>query len=183
MLEWGSNPLYTSKIRHLRARNLYTFYFGQCFTVSFRFSSIFVILLFWPLQVHKNVGIVNLLGLPVRIHLYGWRVFQLQRCSKRNGAGIEKWIQSWRFLLYMDNHFSFTVRISMNQRSSILVHFANWFFHALQTLANQRLPNCHISMIFSNILSLGSFFSKHRPFDTLWVQLHYTLTSYSQFLK
>ena len=110
----------TSKIRHFLARNLYTFYFGQCFTVSCRFSSIFVILLFWPLQVHKNVGIVNLMGLPVCIHLYGWRVFQLQRCSKRNGAGIEKWIQSWRFLLYMDNHFSFTMRLVRTKETAFL---------------------------------------------------------------
>ena len=34
----------TSNIRVLR--NLYTFYFGQCFIVSFKLSSIFVILLF-----------------------------------------------------------------------------------------------------------------------------------------
>ena len=36
------------------------------------------------------------------------------QCS---GTGIEIWIQSWRFLLHMDNHFSSTVRISTNQRN------------------------------------------------------------------
>ena len=111
------------------ARNLYTFYFGQCFTVSFKFSSIFVVLLFqpvqWPFQFHENVGIVILQEFPVRIHLYGSCVFQLQRCPKFNVTGIEIWIQSWRFLLHMDNHFSFTVRISTNQRNSILVQFIN----------------------------------------------------------
>ena len=65
--------------------------------------------------------------------------------------------------------------ISTNQRNSILVHFVDWLFHALQTLANQWLSNYHIS-ISSNILTLGSFFSQHRTFDTLWFQLHYTLT-------
>ena len=78
---------------------------------------------------------------------------------------------------------SSSVRISTNQRNSILVHFVDWFFHALQTLANQWLVNYHISMISSYILSLGSFFSQHRPFDTLWFHLHYTLTPSSKFLK
>ena len=96
---------------------------------------------------------------------------------------IEIWIQSWRFLLYIDNHFSIKVRISTNQRSSILVHFVDWLFHALQTLANQWPSNYHISMISSNILSLDSFFSKHWTFDTLWFQLHYTLTPQSKVLK
>ena len=74
--------------------------------------------------------------------------------------------------VYMDNHFSFTVRISMNQRKSILAHFVGWLFHALQTPANQYLPYDQISMKSSNILCLGSFFSQHRTFDTLWVHLH-----------
>ena len=30
----------------------------------------------------------------------------------------------------MDNHFSFTVRISTNQRNSIIVHLIDWLFHA-----------------------------------------------------
>ena len=66
-----------------------------------------------------------------------------------------------------EQHFSSTVRISKNQRNSILVHLVDWFFHLLQTLVNQWLSNYHISMISSIILSLGSFFSQHRPFDTL----------------
>ena len=41
---------------------------------------------------------------------------------------------------------------------------------------NQWLSNYHISMISSNILSLGSFFSQNWPSDTPWFQLHYTLT-------
>ena len=68
------------------------------------------------------------------------------------------------------------VRISTNQRNSILVHFVDWLFHALQTLANEWLSNYNISIISSNVLSLGSFFSQHRTFDTLWFQLHYNLT-------
>ena len=160
-------PLYSGHAQYwtFLARNLYTFYFGQCFTVSFKFSSIFVVLLFqpvqWPFQFHENVGIVILQEFPVRIHLYGSCVFQLQRCPKFNVTGIEIWIQSWRFLLHMDNHFSSTLRISTNRRNSIPVHFVDWLFHALQTLANQWLSNYHISMISSNILSLGSFFSQH----------------------
>ena len=54
--------------------------------------------------------------------------------------------------VYMDNHFSFTVRITMNQRKSILAHFVGWLFHALQTPANQYLPYDQISMKSSNIL-------------------------------
>ena len=53
----------------------------------------------------------------------------------------------------MDNHYSFTMRISMNQRNSIPVHFVDWPFQALQTPANQWLPIYHASMISSNILS------------------------------
>ena len=94
---------------------------------------------------------------PVRIYLYGRRVFQLQKCPKSNGTGIEMWIQSWRSMLHMGNHFSFTVRIGTNQRNSILFHFVDRLFYALQTLANQWLPNYHISIISSNILSLGFF--------------------------
>ena len=72
-------------------------------------------------------------------------------------------------------NFSSAMRISTNQRINILVHFVDWLFHALQTLANQWLSNYHVSMISSNILSLGSFFLQHRPFDTFRFQLHYTL--------
>ena len=126
----------------------------------------------WKCRSYKFIGNSS----PWEIHLYAWRVFWLQRCPKRNGIEIEIWIQWWRFLLYMDNHFSFTVRISMNQRSSILVLFVDWILHASQTLANQWLSNYHTGMISSNILSLGSFFSQHQTFDTLWFQLHYTLT-------
>ena len=57
-----------------------------------------------------------------------------------------------------------------------LVHFVDWLFQVLQTLTNQCLPNYHINMISCNILFLSSFFSQHRPFDTLWIQLHYTKT-------
>ena len=96
---------------------------------------------------------------------------------------LEAFIQSWRVLFHLANHLFFTVRISTNYNNSILVHFVCWLFHALQTLANQWLPNYHIKMISSNILSLGSFFSQHRPLDTLWGRLHYTLTFYSSFLK
>ena len=69
----------------------------------------------------------------------------------------------------MDNYLSFTVRISTNQRNSILAPFFYWLFDALQTLANQWLPNNHLSMISSNILFLGSFFSQHQPFNTLCI--------------
>ena len=83
----------------------------------------------------------------------------------------------------MNNYFSFTVRTSMNQRNSILVNLFDWLFHVLQTLANQWLPNYHSSNISSNILFSGSFFSRHQPFNTFWVQLQYTLAPLSKFLK
>ena len=158
-------------------RNLYTFYFRPGFTVSFKFSSIFILFLSlfneWPFQFHKNE---NLQGFPVHIHLHGWCVSQLQRCLKRNEAEIETCIQSLMFLLHIANHLFLTVRISTNNSNSILVHFVGWLFHPLQTLANQWLPNYHIIMLSSNKLSLGSFFSQHRPLDTLWDRLYYTVT-------
>ena len=101
--------------------------------------------------------------------------FPVAKIPKHNGTGIEIWIQSWRFLLHMNNHFSPIVRIGTNQRNSIFVHFVDWLFHELRTLVNQWLSDYHISMT-SNILSLGSFFSQNWPSDTPWFQLHYTLT-------
>ena len=59
-------------------------------------------------------------------------------------------------LLQMANRL-FTLRFSTNHSNSILVHFVGCLCHALQTLANQWLPNYHVNMISSNILSLGSF--------------------------
>ena len=113
-------------------RNLYTFYFRQCFTVFFDFCYFSFELLEWTFQVHKNK---NSLGFPACIHLHRWRVSQLLKCLKHNAAGKETWIQSWRFLLPKANHLLFTVRISTNHSNTILVHFISWFFHALQTLA------------------------------------------------
>ena len=106
-------------------------------------------------------------------------IFQLNFSSIAtlgNGTGIEIWIQSWRFLLYMVNHFSCTMRINTNQRNITPDHFTDCLFHVLQKHTNQCLRNYHISMISPNILFLGSFFSQHRPFALLWVQLQYTLT-------
>ena len=55
---------------------------------------------------------------------------------------------------------------------------------ALSRVTNtQWLPNYHISMISSNILFLSFPFSQHQPFDTLWIQLHYTKTPERKFLK
>ena len=60
-------------------------------------------------------------------------------------------------MLHMDKQISFTVRISTKQRNSILVHLVDRLFYALQTVANHWLPNYHISMMSSNILSLGFY--------------------------
>ena len=145
-------------------------FFGPCYSIFWPVQ--------WTFQVHKNE---NSLIFPVRIHLHGWCVSQLQRYPKLNGAGTETWIQSCRFLLHMANPLCFTVRIGSNHSNSILVHFAGWHFHALQTLVNQWLPNCHINMISSNIMPLGSFFFQLRPLDTLWNWLHDTLTAIERF--
>ena len=80
----------------------------------------------------------------------------------------------------MDIHFSFTLRINTNKRNIILVHFVDWLFHALETLANQLLSNYHISMIPSNILNLSSPSTElltHFGFNLI------TLTPQSNFLK
>ena len=103
--------------------------------------------------------------------------FRVAKMPKAQWDMDRKWIQSWRFLLHMDKYFSSTLRISTNQTNSVFVCFVDSLFHVLRTLANQCLSNYHISLISCNILSLGSFFSRHQPFDTLWFQLHYTLTT------
>ena len=94
--------------------------------------------------------------------------FSVANMPKAQWDRREIWMQSWRFLLYMVKDLSFTVRISTNQRNSILVYFVDCLCHALQTLA--WLSNYHISMIFFNILSLGSFFLVFRllPTSNFW---------------
>ena len=129
------------------------------------FSSIFVILFF------SRFNLVRSINMEI------FRDFQsVFICSKHNGAGVETWMQSWRFLLLMSNHLFPTMRISTNHSSNLLVHLVGWFFHPLQNLSNQWPSNYHKNMISSNILSLGSFFSQHRPLDTFWGLLYYTLT-------
>ena len=144
----------TGHIRHLLFHFIcvhFTLDSALHFRLSFLRSFLFYFLasLKLPFQVHKNE---NSKGILVRIHLHGWRTFQLQKCPKRNGVEIETRIQLWRFLLHMANHF-FTMRISTNHSYNILVHFIGLLFHALQTLPNQWLPNYHINMISYNILS------------------------------
>ena len=48
---------------------------------------------------------------------------------------------------------------------------------ALSRIANQDFSNFYINMIFSKILSLGSFFLQQWSLDILCDRLHYTLTS------
>ena len=107
----------------------------------------------------------------------------VQRCPKRNRAGIETCIQSWRFLLHTANNLRFTLRIKANHSNSILVHFVGWLFHALKTFANQWPPSYHINVICSNVLPLDSLFFQDHPLDTLWGRLHDTLIPYSRRLK
>ena len=71
-------------------------------------------------------------------------------------------------LLYSENKYE----LKKKKQRNILVHFVNWLFHALQTLTNQWLSNYHITMISSNLLSIGSFFFQHRTLDAVWFQLH-----------
>ena len=103
--------------------------------------------------------------------------FSVAKMSKpRNGARIETWIQSWRFLFHMADDLFFTMRICTSHRNSIHIDFVGWFFHVLQMLANHWLPDYHINMLSSNILSLGSFFFQHRPLDTFCGRLHYIIS-------
>ena len=102
--------------------------------------------------------------------------FLVAKMPKRNGTGIEIWIPSWRIMLYMDNHFSYAVRISTNQRNSILVYFIDWLFYALQRRANQWLSNHHISIYTLQYILFRLFLFPTPTFDILWFQLHYTLT-------
>ena len=68
----------------------------------------------------------------------------LQRCPRCNVAGMETWIQSWTFLLHMT-----TLLYSENQYKSQQQRFCS-----LRWLGFSRIANT-------------SFFSQHRPLDTL----------------
>ena len=76
-------------------RRLYSFYFRQCFTILFKFSSVFVILFFSPFNgffssIKMKIG----KNFPVLI-TSNVNTFQSQRFPKRYGAGKDTWIQSW----------------------------------------------------------------------------------------
>ena len=125
-------------------KNFYIFYFPQCDTVPFTFSSIYVILCFSHL---------NNLVRPIKMEICSditYTVDAFPGCKdvpSVMGEGTETWIQSWRILLHIANHLFFTVRISKSNNNCILIHFVGWVFHA--------------KMISSNILSLFSLFSQH----------------------
>lgn len=130
-------------------------------TIPFRFSSI----ISFSLMSSFGRWNWNFAEIASPYSPYAWRVWQLQRCPKQNGAGIETWMQWWRFLLHMSTHLFFAVGISSN---SILVHFVGRLIHTLQKIVNQWLTNYHINIKSSNILSLGSFFSQRRSLDILY---------------
>ena len=143
---------------------MYKFYFGQCFTILFKFSSVFII--FWAsLIAFLGPWKWNIVDISSPYSPPWLTCFLVAKMSMRTGTRIEIPIQLWYgviqlwFLLHMDNHPLCTVWISTHHRNSILVQFVGWLFHALQTLVNQWLSNEHINMLSSNILSLGSFFS------------------------
>ena len=152
-------------------RRLYKFNFGQCFTISFKFSSIFVILSWDEFNgPFRSIKMRNCKDFQSAFTSMIDVFCQLQKCPMRNGIRMEIWIQSWKFLLHMDNHLFFEVWVRTHHRNRVLVQFFGWLFYTLQTLTNQWLSNDHINMISSNILHLGCFFSLRRPFDTLWIR-------------
>ena len=114
--------------------SLYVFYFRRFlrFPLSFLWSLLFDFSA--SLIVHKNE---NSRGLPVRIHLHGWRVSQLQRCPKRYGVEIETQIRSRKFVLHMANYHFSAMRISKNHSNSILVHFVGWLFDTPKPVASK----------------------------------------------
>ena len=146
-------------------RNLYTFCFRQCF----KLSSINVTLIFSQFNGffrHINIKIFRDFQ-----SVYTSMVDTFPRYKDVQKAlvhGQKHGCNHGYFCLHMANHLLFTVKISTNQSNNILVHSVAWFFHTLQTLASQWLPNYPINMISCNILYLGSFFCQHWRFDTLW---------------
>ena len=134
----------TSNIMHFLQKNCMHFTLDN--VLQFCLSSLWSLLFYvlgslmvfsgsWKCRDCKLVGISSSISRISR------HIFQLQRCPKRNGTGIELWIQPWRFLLYIDNHFSFRMRISMNHRNSILVHFVDWLFHT-NSLFQEEIALC-----------------------------------------
>ena len=116
--------------------------------LRFRLSFLWPLILhFLAFQVSENE---NFQGLPVRIYLHSLHVSQLPRYPKCMEQGDRKMYK--------------IMEISVN----ILANFVCWLFHALQILANQWPPNCHVNKVTSDILCLGSFFSQHQPLYKLW---------------
>ena len=137
-------------------RNLYTFYFRQCFKISFKFI-LFKIILYYSFNLYFSQfnGLFRMI--KIKICRYFKFVF-ISLVDAFSREGIETWIQLWRFLLDIVNHLFFLKKISTDS-NSILFHFVGWLFHVLKTLVNQWLLNYHINMISSNKLSLAFFFS------------------------
>ena len=119
-------------------------------------------------------------GFPGAIHVHGWYVPQkmskaLLRRNKNTDTIMEISVARGQppfFLRWELVRTTATAFLS----TSLVGHF-----HALPTRVNQWLSNYHINMISSNILSLDSFFSKHRPHYTLRAWLH--LVPQSRLLK
>ena len=154
-------------------RSLYTFYFRQCFTVSFKFSS--SLLFHFFSQFNSFFRFIKMKILGNFQSVFTSMVDTYPNCKDVQSA-IGHTITEIFFCLHMAYHLFFIVRINAHYRNSILVLFVGSLFHAFQTLANQWLPNYHMNMISYSKLSLAAFFSQDWPLDTPWGQLHYTLT-------
>ena len=95
---------------------MYTFSSRWSFTVSFKFSSIFLSQFngyFRSRKMEISRGLKSVFTSIVDIS-------QLERCSKCNGEEIEIYIPSWRFSVTHGQPLFFTVRIRMNHSKSIL---------------------------------------------------------------
>ena len=139
-------------------RNLYTFYFRQCFTDSFKFSSIFYILFFS--QFNGLFRSIKMEILSDFQSVFISMVDAFPSCKDLQstmGQGQKHGYKHGVILWHMVNNFFFTVRINANHTNSILVHFVDLPFRPLQILANKWLPNYYINLIFPNIMSLGPF--------------------------
>ena len=100
-------------------RDLHKFSFGQCFIISFKFSSIFTILF-----LREFNGLFSSIKMKHCRYSPPWLTcFPVAKMSMRIGTRIELRIQLWRFLLHVKNDLFFTVWISTRHRNSILVQF------------------------------------------------------------
>ena len=125
-------------------RSISRFYFRQCFTDSFKFSSIFLILFLASLITFSGTQKMKHCRDFQSVFTSTLGTFPVPNTSKAQWGQIETKIQSRRFLFQMVvNHFFFTVSIRATTAFSILSqqqHSCPLCWLALSRIANTFQP-------------------------------------------